>query len=350
MVALQSARQYSMTHQPDLTSEYVTGDQSFTYRKRRGGRRDPRWRDVEAWRRRWTPEKVAAVLELLGRRESAEVIGEKSGFGTLAVTDDHGRTRYVPDLRGLDVALLPPERRRLEAPNSSEASQVLDLSYGRLEGARLTDLDLSNASLFRTRLQKATLRRTSFRRAILTKAHLEDADLRDAVLDDAHLGHIRYTEDSFWWRGTVLMETHLGRALYVDPVLERCAKDQYYLYVLKYRNRRNAIFRAFFFLWWITCNFGRSAWMWASWSIGLALGFAALFYWLGEDAFATANLEWNFQTMIYYSVVTFTTLGFGDVIPKTQTAAWCVTAEVIIGYVMLGGLISILATKIAQRS
>ncbi len=339
-----------MDYHPDLSSEYVTGDQAFTYRKRRGGRRDPSWPDVEGWHRRWTPEKVATVLELLGRRESPEIVGEKSGFATLVVTDDHGRTRHVPDLRGLDLALLPPERRRLETTTSSETSQAVDLSYGRLEGARLTDLDLSNANLFRARLQKATLRRTNFKGAILTKAHLEDADLRDAVLDDTHLGHIRYTEDGFWWRGTVLMETHLGRARYVDPVLDRCAKDQYYLYVLKYRNRRNVLFRTFFFLWWITCNFGRSAWMWASWSVGLALGFAGLFYWLGEGAFASSNLKWNFQTMIYYSVVTFTTLGFGDVTPKTQTAAWCVTAEVIIGYVMLGGLISILATKIAQRS
>lgn len=339
-----------MGYRPDLTSEYVTGDQSLTYRKRRGGRRPPSWRDVEAWRERWTPENVAAVLELLGRQASVGAIGDKTGFGTLLVTDEHGRTKHVPDLRGLDLALLPPERRRLELPKTADADRNLDLSYAHLEGARLTDLDLSNVNLFRARLQKATLRRTNLKAAILTKAHLEDADLRDAVLDEAHLGHIRYTEDSFWWRGTILMETHLGHARYVDPVLERCAKDQYYLYVLKYRNRMNPLFRAFFFLWWVTCNFGRSVWMWASWSIGVALSFAGLFYWLGEGAFSTAHLSWNFQTMIYYSVVTFTTLGFGDVTPKTQLAAWCVTAEVIVGYVMLGGLISILATKIAQRS
>jgi hypothetical protein len=310
----------------------------------------PSWREVEGWRSRWTPEKVAAVLELLGRRASAEVIGERSGFGTLPAADDHGRTRQVPDLRGLDAALLPPEERRLGGAVGSQAAQRLDLSYGRLEGARLTDLDLSDADLSRARLEKATLRRTNLSHAVLTKAHLEDADLRDALLDDAHLAYIRYTVDSFWWRGTVLMETDLRKALYVDPVLERYAKDQYYLYVLKHRNRRNVIFRALFFLWWITCNFGNSAWMWASWSIVLALGFAGLFYRLGSGAFATLNLEWNFQTMVYYGVVTFTTLGFGDVAPKTHTAAWCVTAEAVVGYVMLGGLISILATKIARRS
>ena len=56
----------------------------------------------------------------------------------------------------------------------------------------------------------------------------------------------------------------------------------------------------------------------------------------------------DFISMIYYSVVTFTTLGFGDITPKTHEAAMWVMAEVILGYVMLGGLISILATKLAR--
>ncbi len=54
--------------------------------------------------------------------------------------------------------------------------------------------------------------------------------------------------------------------------------------------------------------------------------------------------------MAYYSVVTFTTLGFGDVIPTTQVAAYWVMAEVILGYIMLGGLISIFANKVARQS
>ncbi len=49
-------------------------------------------------------------------------------------------------------------------------------------------------------------------------------------------------------------------------------------------------------------------------------------------------------------IVTFTTLGFGDVTPKTTKAALWVMAEVVVGYIMLGGLISILANKLARRS
>ena len=54
----------------------------------------------------------------------------------------------------------------------------------------------------------------------------------------------------------------------------------------------------------------------------------------------------------YYSIVTFTTLGFGDVVPDFNNGLMqlCVTLEVISGYIMLGGLISILATKLARRA
>jgi predicted permease len=58
----------------------------------------------------------------------------------------------------------------------------------------------------------------------------------------------------------------------------------------------------------------------------------------------------NVFTPFYYSIVTFTTLGFGDVIPTNFWGEFWVTFEVILGYVMLGGLISIFANKIARRS
>ena len=58
----------------------------------------------------------------------------------------------------------------------------------------------------------------------------------------------------------------------------------------------------------------------------------------------------TFSSAFYFSIVTFTTLGFGDVITANRAARVMVTLEVILGYVMLGGLISIFATKLARRS
>ena len=51
----------------------------------------------------------------------------------------------------------------------------------------------------------------------------------------------------------------------------------------------------------------------------------------------------------YYSVVTLTTLGYGDVTPASTAAQIVALIEVVIGYVMLGGLICLLSNKLARR-
>jgi hypothetical protein len=58
----------------------------------------------------------------------------------------------------------------------------------------------------------------------------------------------------------------------------------------------------------------------------------------------------NWYTPFYFSVVTFTTLGFGDVKPLDWLGQLWITLEVLSGYLMLGGLISIFANKFARRS
>ena len=62
------------------------------------------------------------------------------------------------------------------------------------------------------------------------------------------------------------------------------------------------------------------------------------------------GLPLTFWKSFYFSIVTFTTLGFGDVVADNTLARILVTLEVILGYIMLGGLISIFANKLASRS
>ena len=51
----------------------------------------------------------------------------------------------------------------------------------------------------------------------------------------------------------------------------------------------------------------------------------------------------------YFSIVTFTTLGFGDVTANGLLGEMVVSLQVILGYLTLGLLISILANKVARR-
>jgi voltage-gated potassium channel Kch len=53
---------------------------------------------------------------------------------------------------------------------------------------------------------------------------------------------------------------------------------------------------------------------------------------------------------MYYSIVTMTTLGYGDAVPASTGAQLVAMFEVLIGYIMLGGVLSIFATKMGRRA
>lgn len=113
---------------------------------------------------------------------------------------------------------------------------------------------------------------------------------------------------------------------------------------------REPVFR----LWELTSHCGRSIGLWVFWSALFAVVFAFIYQAFGSGSITfsvdMAGKQPDLRAYLYYSVVTFTTLGFGDIIPKTNWARFAVGSEVILGYVMLGGLISIFANKFARRS
>jgi hypothetical protein len=45
-----------------------------------------------------------------------------------------------------------------------------------------------------------------------------------------------------------------------------------------------------------------------------------------------------------------TTLGYGDVIPVSTGAQMIAMLQVLLGYIMLGGLLSIFSNKLARRA
>ncbi|MBE1427447.1 hypothetical protein H4684_004144, partial [Desulfomicrobium macestii] len=108
-------------------------------------------------------------------------------------------------------------------------------------------------------------------------------------------------------------------------------------------------------MWYYCSDCGQSMFFWGILSLILAFAFGILYYSIGGSNFNTAFLKGNdgnpgFWALQYYSIVTFTTLGFGDIVPKTGVAAFLVTLEVITGYIMLGGLIAIFANRLAKRN
>lgn len=113
---------------------------------------------------------------------------------------------------------------------------------------------------------------------------------------------------------------------------------------------QKARFRIFLFCLWSLTDYGRSIPRVTLIGFSLASLFGLVY------ALSPGMLKYDeglalwWYTPFYYSIVTYTTLGFGDVTPITKTAQVLVTAEVICGYVTLGLLLSILANKFARRA
>jgi len=138
-----------------------------------------------------------------------------------------------------------------------------------------------------------------------------------------------------------------------NPYLKRYIDDEQW--IKSWRGRSWPRRWPLFLLWEIMSHCGRSLGLWAFCSASFATIFGFIYQRFGCDDITfnvdkLNGIQPGLLEYLYYSVVTFTTLGFGDIVPLTRWARFVVGLEVVLGYVMLGGLISIFANKFARRS
>ena len=183
-----------------------------------------------------------------------------------------------------------------------------------LSGAALDVANFQEANLFSADLQGTTLVGTDFQSANLAGADFREADLQATDLREAHARDIIYKK----------MKRSRGIRLngcWGSPMFNRYAQDQDWLEEFLH-TREGRWQKGWAWFWRESCDYGRSLGRWAFLSFLLAVVFGCIFYVLGPDAFDVENLPKypslrGIVSMIYYSVVTFTTLGFGDIVPKT---------------------------------
>ena len=254
----------------------------------------------------------------------------------------------------------PDVKQRLEEwGRSGRSMEGFVLRYAHLEGVKLSDqegLNLSRANLFRANLQGASLFNIDLRGTDLLKANLaganmnhakmQDADLLGAVLDGTKMERVE-------WGNQAIQEQ---KALEAEK--EKRHKDAQAFYEEAeeiYRNLRRvydsagrfdeagrffqkemAMRRKLMPKWsfartWsklvdLFCGYGESPPRVIGFSILLVLLCALAYFVVGVNA-AEGSLRfdpgagvapniWKFFNCVYYSVVTFTTLGYGDITPS----------------------------------
>ena len=260
-----------------------------------------------------------------------------------------------------------------------------DLSWADLGGAHLGEADLTAANLEDADLSGATLERAHLAGANLMGATLQGADLTDACLREAYVGCAKLEEANLTravlegtdfshssLRGTVFSHAKTHRTVFSetewlaedgslpDPVLYTGLDirgirysdplfDQFVMQSEFIRRSKETWPKPAFSLWKLTCDCGRSVTRWLACCAAIIIAFAIVFgaaYHLGTPLVAvTRQAGATWLTHVYFSVVTFSTLGFGDVTPCNWLGEFLVMLEVLIGYAMLGGAISIFTAK-----
>jgi len=288
----------------------------------------------------------------------------------------HGKDSFVlrsVQLHGMDLSgatLICADIRdaKLDAVSLARAR----LWDARLDGAQLWDANLNGAELHVAHLVNCSLLHARLNAAKLTGANLTGALLAYADFSNADLGGVIYGRTLLSGRcAGVRITTSYGNAIF-----KRDVEDQEYIDSLanhwgiwedwqNYKRRmlmHNAgtimqgrawvakQYRWLLFQTWSRLtDYGRSMSRVLLVSLLIAVLFGVVYDWcdmLHRDEYTP---DWGF-TAIYYSIVTYTTLGFGDVTPQSKWGQVLVTLEVFLGYLSLGLVVSVLANKVARRA
>lgn len=291
------------------------------------------------------------------------------------------------DLAGLDLSHGDFYKASLQSANLKKtALNGAEMSHARMQNAALYKASFVNAVLLEADLEGADLssadcRGADFRGVNLSGANLSGADLRNANFSHANLTgadmsrtdvtgtkfhfakftdvnvtHIRYgtfRDMIGLYYGIQGIEQTFGNALFV-----RDAKDQDYIDSLYQaiqdkprglvRSADLILFRA-----WSLIDHGRSLAKVSYYAFLIAMIYGLIYLmdmiydWKIMDY---SNSAKTWFTPFYYSVVTYTTLGYGDVTANSLFGEILVISEVIVGYFTLGLLLAILANTIARRS
>ncbi len=338
------------------------------------------------------PAPAAAPLGALG--EAIDQI--RAGNGPTDKTCLRGAVLRGQDLAGLNLAGFDLEQSDLSNANLSGANlagarlrgcnlYAANLDDAEMLGADLSEADLTECSAHRTGFSGATLRGATFfharaAAASFTRADLQGADLRaanapgarfrEARLQGADLSHAVLSEadlDETQVEGANFGDADLSAASFramhggteanwvgaiirnVDfcgaYMVRRHILDENYLHEFRSSSRTH---RWIYWVWWATSDCGRSFGRWGFLTMVIGMAYALLF--LAIDLKMPDGGEHGLIDTTYFSFVTLTTLGYGDIVATTGLGRMVALSEVLIGYMMIGGLLSIFANKMARRA
>jgi hypothetical protein len=290
----------------------------------------------------------------------------------LADRDLSGADFFSANLENANLKMCDLAGAEMASSNLSSASLYKsDLKGTIFQEAKLVRADLSESDCTGADFRGADLSGANFSGANLTGANFMSANLENAVMRGSDLtsidcrycnitgvdltlskfGGYRTMQNRFY--GIRGIESCFGNAVFIRDV-----RDQDYIDTLRISidSQPDGFIKwlelVMFFAWGMI-DYGRSLLKVSFYAVVISTLYGLIYT-------ADMNLNWGMMdysnsantwfTPFYYSLVTYTTLGYGDVTANSLIGEMLVISEVVVGYFTLGLLLSILANTIARRS
>ncbi len=283
--------------------------------------------------------------------------------------------------------------RRLEFPGAQWQgidAEEADLAIADLSGANLTAANLKKANLTGVNLKKADLASIDFEEVHLLRSDLSGARLWNAVIKDSNLAEANLQEADFlkavfsnvkFWHTKLKNAKFITRHNFIgkSPINEKgllSASEayrnlkQHFIENGRYDDSSWAGFkerqleRKYFFktkkllyfpslIMALLCGYGEKPYRVILSSTVLVFIYGIIYAVLDilEVSSGVANADgFNIWNYIYFSIITFTTVGFGDLSPKmVPLFQMLVGSEAFVGVFMMGLFVFTLARKYTAR-
>ena len=305
---------------------------------------------VEHLRLRWTPELTAAAILMLKGGPAAP---------TIPTMEHEGRSFL--DLRGIRIEQTQLDGATLRNVNLRWSS-IRDVGF---KGTRLIECNLSQATL-----TGCYFRHTTFEKCEIVNAKFEASDFSNARIDDSRLDFTSFREceitlQTIRFRDDISPRVlaRVCRNLKLNAMAMGHFADAGELTYMEKTHERHTLYQRAFttehenpgerlkaLLDWAMSIFLN--WLWGYGEkphrITLVMAaviflFGALQYWL--DGIPGAS----FGAVLYFSGITFLTIGYGDLVPVAPLPRLLAVIEGAIGITVLGMLIASWTKKIMYR-
>lgn len=288
-------------------------------------------------RARWTPEATAAVVAFLESRPIAYDLP----------TMEHGGVTYL-DLRGLRVEQTQIDKATLRNVNLRWAV-FRDVGF---KNAKFTNCNFSQATL-----SECYLRHARFEKCDLVNAHFDSCEFSQAMIVESRvdfanfknceigLDNIQFRKDS-----TPQAMVRVCRSLKLNAMsMGNFADAGELTYLEKTFERRALKGRGEWEQWAVSVlqnwlwGYGEKPWRLALFMAFNIVVFGTLLYWAG----ALPGKAW--WEHVYFSGITYLTIGYGDLAPNGALARFIAVLEGAAGIATFGMLIASITKKVMYR-